>query len=482
MHSDLCLVLDQGSQSSRAMVFDRFGECLSMGRVKVHIQLTPPNRAEQIPEQVLISLKRAALEAISKLSSADRSRLKSAALITQRSSLLCWDADDGTALTPVISWQDRRGAHYIEELAPLAPMIHQLTGLYPNAHAPASKLRWCLEHNRFSTVGHRIKGGPIAAWLIKRLLHEQPDLIDGVTAARTMLYGKQEKRWHPELLSLFNIPASLLPEIRPCQYHYGTLKLPGCELALNFVSGDQAAALFAFGPPEPDNLYINLGSGGFLNRVLSGRQSKLPERLLHHLILAGNRAVYSAEATINGAANALDWGFNICRPHSRQLDQWRPHYDELPLFMNMVGGVGSPDWCPLERSCWLDETEEDPKARLLAIMESIVFLVQRNLTAMAALPAPQQIVVGGGISRLNSLCQSLADLTGVAVVRYQQQEITALGAAWLTLPQSHRNMQPEHRFEPTKQPALQQRFQRWSAAFTRHLEALRQTPDNLRTG
>ena len=472
MHSDLCLVLDQGSQSSRAMVFDRFGQCISMGRVKVHIQLTPPNRAEQIPDQVLISLKRAALEAISKLSSTDRRRLKSAALITQRSSLLCWDADDGKPLTPIISWQDRRGAHYIEELAPLAPMIHQLTGLYPNAHAPASKLQWCLEHNRFSTIGHRIKGGPIAAWLIKRLLHEQPDLIDGVTAARTMLYSLQEKTWHPELLNLFNIPASMLPEIRPCQHHYGTLKLPGCELALKFVSGDQAAALFAFGPPDPKNLYINLGSGGFLNRVLSSRKQKIPERLLQHLILAGNRPVYSAEATINGAANALDWGFNICRPHSHHLDQWHPQYSELPLFMNMVGGVGSPDWCPLERSCWLEEEQEDPRARLLSIMESIPFLIQRNLAAMPGIEPPEQIIVGGGISRLNSLCQSLADLSGIPVARYQEQEITALGATWLTLPQSHRSMEPETVFFPTRNPTLKQRYRRWSESFDHHLETL----------
>lgn len=472
MHSDLCLVMDQGSQSSRAMIFDRFGNCLSQAQVRIKIQLTPPNRAEQSPEQILISLKRAALESISKLNSADRRRLKSASLITQRSSTLCWDADTGEPLTPVISWQDRRGVHYLEELAPLAPLLRQLTGLYPNAHLPASKLRWCLEHNNFSKALHRIKGGPIAAWLIKNLLHEQTDQIDGVTAARTMLYSINDKSWHPELLELFQIPESLLPDIKPCQHNYGNLKLPGCELPLTFVSGDQAAALFAFGTPSPENLYINLGSGGFLNRILDTPGLQPQERLLHHTILAARQPLFSAEATINGAANALEWAFNICRPHSRQLDKWQTEYPDPPLFMNMVGGVGSPDWCPIERSCWIGE-EEEPKARLVGVMESIIFLILRNIEAMSALPPPEQIIIGGGISQLNSLCQGLADLSGLPVLRYKQQEITAMGAAWLTLNNSIRQMEPEQRFTPKTNTALKQRYRNWSKAFNKHLDEVR---------
>ena len=451
------------------MVFDRFGKCLSQAQVRVKIQLTPPNRAEQSPEQILISLKRAALEAVSKLSGLDRNRLKSAALITQRSSVMCWDADTGEALTPVISWQDRRGIHYIDELAPLAPMIRQLTGLYPNAHLPASKLRWCLEHLNFHTARHRIKAGPVAGWLIKQLLHEHPNMIDGVTAARTMLYSLQEKNWHPELLDLFQIPASMLPEIKPCQYRYGTLKLPGCELPLNFVSGDQAAALYAFGEPDPQSLYINLGSGGFLNRVLSEKGLHPQEKLLHHLILTGKQTVYSAEATINGAANALDWAFNICRPHSRQLDLWPEQFSDPPLFMNMVGGVGSPYWCPLDRSCWIGEDEE-PKARLVGVLESIIFLARRNIQAMSSLPDASDIVIGGGISQLNSLCQGLADISGLPVLRYPQHEITALGAAWLTLPSSIRSIEPESVFQPTTNPALQQRYGRWQKQFESYID------------
>lgn len=471
MRSDLCLVMDQGSHSSRAMVFDRSGNCLSQGQVQVKTRFTQPNRAEQQPDDIVISLKRAALEAISTLKREDRSKLRTAALITQRSSMLCWDADNGKPLTPVINWQDRRGFHYIDDLMPLASMLRQLTGLYPNAHLPASKLRWCMEHMTFNTAKHRVRGGPVAAWLIKQLVHEQPDLIDGVTAARTMLFSLKDRDWHPELLDLFKLPDSLLPKVRPSKYNFGTLKLPGLSLPLNFVSGDQAAALFAFGEPSQDNLYINLGSGGFMNRVLSERGLHPQERILHHLILSGKQPLYSAEATINGAANALDWAFNICRPDTHDIDSWAEKCIDPPLFMNMVGGVGSPYWQSLERPCWINDCN-DSEARLVAVMESIVFLIYRNIKAMSSLPPAKQIIIGGGISRLNSLCQRVADLSGLPVQRYEQQEITSLGAAWQVLPNSVRDMQPEKTFHPEANERLEQRYLSWLQAFHEHLRSL----------
>lgn len=471
MHSDLCLVMNQGSHSSRAMIFDRFGHCHSQQQVGIKTQLTPPNRAEQQPEQVLISLKRAALEAISTLKREDRMRLRSAALVTQRSSTLCWDADSGAALTPIISWQDRRGSHYIDDIMPLASMIRQLTGLYPNAHLAASKLRWCLEHLTFTTAKHRVRGGPVAAWLIKQLVHEQPDLIDGVNASRTMLYSIKEKNWHPELLNLFQLPDSLLPTICPSKFHFGTLRLPGCELPLNYVSGDQAAALFAFGPPSQDDLHINLGTGGFLNRVLTERGLHPQEKLLHNTILSGNKPMFSAEGTVNGVANALEWALSICRPDSQEMNDWPAQYPDPPLFMNMIGGVGSPYWNSLDRSCWINDSE-DPKARMVAVLESIIFLVFRNITAMSALPKAGQIIIGGGVSQQDSLCQGIADLCGIPVLRYEQDEASSLGAAWHTLPNSVREFKPEKQFSPITNTRLQQRYKRWEKAFSEHLEQL----------
>ncbi|SEQ11928.1 glycerol kinase [Amphritea atlantica] len=471
MRSDLCLVMDQGSHSSRAMVFDRFGNCLSQGQVQVKTRLTQPNRAEQQPTDILISLKRAALEAVSKLKREDRAKLRTAALTTQRSSVLCWDADDGNPLTPIISWQDRRGFHYIDDLMPLASMVRQLTGLYPNAHLPASKLRWCLEHMIFNTAKHRIRGGPVASWLIKQLLHEQPDLIDGVSAARTMLFSLKDRDWHPELLDLFQLPDSLLPKVRPSKYNFGTLKLPGLSLPLNYVSGDQAAALFAFGEPSQDNLYINLGSGGFMNRVLTERGLHPQERILHHLIHSDKQPLYSAEATINGAANALDWAFNICRPDTRDIDSWAEKCTDPPLFMNMVGGVGSPYWQSLDRSCWINDCD-DPEARMVAVMESIVFLICRNIRAMSALPPAKQIIIGGGISQLSSLCQRVADLSGLPVLRYEQHEITSLGAAWQVLPNSVRDFVPEKTFTPQANGPLALRYQSWLNTFNEYLDSL----------
>ncbi|MBU2964206.1 FGGY family carbohydrate kinase [Amphritea sp. 2_MG-2023] len=471
MRADLCLVMDQGSHYCRAKVYDRLGTCLSWGKVPIKTQLTPPNRAEQHPQSILISLKQAALEAISKLTRDQRHHLRTSALITQRASTLCWDADNGKPLTPILCWQDQRGLPYIEELMPLASMLRQLTGLYPNVYLPAAKLRWCMEHMSTNNPKHRIRGGPISAWLIKQLLHEQPDLIDGVTAARTMLYSLKDRNWHPELVELLQLPDSLLPKVRFSQFHFGTLKLPGISLPLDFVSSDQAASLFAFGDPSQDDLYIHLGSGGFMNRALTTRGLHSQERLLHHLIQAAKQPLYSAEAIINGATNALEWAFNHCRPESQLIDEWADHYTDPPLFMNMVSGVGSPYWQPLERSCWINDSG-DPKAQMVAVMESIVFLICRNIQAMSALPPAQQIIIDGQASLYNSLCQRVADLSGLPVLRYDQHDITALGAAWQTLPNSVRQMQPDTTFEPTTNPALQQRYQVWLKSFENHLSSL----------
>ncbi|MDO6562187.1 FGGY family carbohydrate kinase [Amphritea sp. 1_MG-2023] len=480
MRTDLCLVMDQGSEYCQALVYDRLGTCLSQGKVPIKTQFTPPNRAEQQPQAILISLKQAALEAISKLQREQRLRLKTAALITQRSSLLCWDADNGQALTPVLSWQDQRGLSHIQALMPLASMIRQLTGLYPNAHLPASKLRWCMEHMNVSNAKHRIRGGPISAWLIQQLLHEQPNLIDAVSAARTMLYSLKDKGWHPELVELFQLPDSLLPSVRPCQFPFGTLNLPGLSLPLNFVSSDQAAALFALGEPSQDNLYIHLGSGGVMNRAITERGLHPQERLLHHLIQAAQQPRYSAEATLNGAANALEWAFNHSRPESRDIDSWIADYPDPPLFMNMIGGVGSPYWQPLERSCWVNDSG-NPKAQMVAVMESIIFLICRNLKAMSSLPAAKHIIIDGQASRFNSLCQGVADLSGLTVLRYDQHELPALGAAWQTLPNSVRKIQPDTRFEPAKNPALQQRYLVWIELFEEHINNLNNpnNPNNL---
>ncbi len=472
MRSDLCLVMDQANYNSQAMVFDRSGNCLSRGKVQVKTQYTPPNRVEQRPQDVLISLKRAALEAISNLKRKDRLNLRTAALITQRSSMLCWDADNGQPLTPVISGQDRRGLHYIDELMPLASMVRQLTGMYPNAHLPASKLRWCMEHTAFNTAKHRVRGGPAAGWLIKQLLHENPNLVDGVTAARTMLYSLKDRDWHPELLDLFQLPDSLMPKIRPNKFDFGILKLPGFNLPLSFVSSREACALFAFGEPSQDNLFINLGSDGFMNRVLTERGLHPQERILHQLILSNKQPLYSAEATINGAEKALQWAFDICRPESKNIDQWAAQYPDPPLFMNMVGGVGSPFWQPLDRSCWVNDRDDDPRARMVAVMESIIFLIVRNIKAMSSLPPARQIIIAGDISQLNSLCQGIADLSGLPVLRYPQNDISALGAAWQTLPSSVRNMEAETTFSPAPNPALAERYPLWLEVFNKHLSSL----------
>ncbi|MEA3299008.1 MAG: FGGY family carbohydrate kinase [Pseudomonadota bacterium] len=460
----LTLALDQGTHASRALLFDGRGECLAVAERPVALHRRG-DRVEQDPREILATTRAAMAEVLG--SPAARGRVVArAGLATQRSSVVAWDRRTGEPLSPVLSWQDRRAAGWLAGFTPEAGRVRAITGLPLSPHYGASKLRWLLDQTpavaRAQRAG-RLAMGPLASYLLFHLVAGGPLVVDDGNAARTLLWDLRQRDWHPGLLDLFGIPRPVLPECRPIRHPFGTLA--GTAIPLTAVNGDQNAALHGLGEPQPSVAQINMGTGAFA-LVPTGSRLVLDDELLGGIASSGPDAVtYSLEGTVNGAGAALaweeeHWGIGPIAP---QLDDWLARPGAPPIFVNTVGGLGSPWWRagPDARL----EGDGEPWQRGVAVAESIVFLLEANLDCLArAGVAPTRLRVSGGLARADGLCQRLADLSGLAVSRPAATEATARGIAWLAAGQpSDWPRPPEDSFTPSANPALGDRYRRFCA-------------------
>jgi glycerol kinase len=465
------LALDQGSHSSRAVLFDALGAPLASAHVPVGSHREGDDRVEQEPWELLQSLRTAALDACD--AEAARGRpIRGAGLATQRSTIVCWERSTGRALTEAISWQDRRNAVLLERMRHLASRVREITGLPLSPHYGASKLRWCLDH--VSAVQHAAAAqdvalGPLSSYLVQGLVHDRTAVVDPANASRTLLFDPTTLDWSPELLGLFDLSREQLPLCVPTWHRYGPLVVAERRIPLEACTGDQSAAAFAFGTPDPSIAMINIGTGAFVQRVAPA-DAPLPDGLLRSVLCSdGTTALRSHEGTVNGAGSAIEWlrsrvGLDVDRALAAPA-QSSPH--DPPLFMNGVGGLGSPFWQPDFPIEFVGDG--DDVAQLAAVVESIAFLLCVNLETLRHSATLQRIRVSGGLSRSDVLCRNLADLSGLPVERYVVAEATARGVAFLAAgrPTSWRPLPIERVFTPSGAVALVARFSRWRAEMAR---------------
>lgn len=459
------LTLDQGGHASRALVFDRRGRVAAAAEYPIRTRRSGRNRVEHAPRGLVRSMLAAAETALHKLPhSAD---VHSAALATQRSSIACWDRVDGRALSPVISWQDRRAARRVAALAAHGQQVRTLSGLVLSPHYGASKLAWCLEHLpavRSAERHGRLAAGPLASFLLSGLLAEHPCLADPVNGARTQLLDTREGRWSGFLGELFGVPLGILPACVPNRHGFGQLHLCGREIPLQVVTGDQPAALFAAGMPQAGTAYVNVGTGAFIQAVTSSDVSSLLQSLIWR---SENETLYALEGTVNGAGGALDTAAaKLGLPAGkvlRLLPGWLAAEAEPLLCLNGVGGLGSPYWRPAFPTRFIGRGTAGQK--LSGVLESVAFLLMANLDAMQGGGAGiTRMVVSGGLAQLDGLCQRLADLSGLPVERPLLHEATALGAARLAGGIGELAPLPRAVFTPAANPALIRRRARWQDA------------------
>ena len=472
----LYLTLDQGGHASRALVFDERGTLLAKGLREVRAHHPQPDWVEQDPEELVTSLREAIGDAVENLG-LKSPRFAAVGMATQRSSIVCWDRVTGQALSPVISWQDRRAHAGLTRFAPDAEAIHAITGLPLSAHYGASKLRWCLDHLPAvmqAQAEGRLATGPLASFLVFRLTQEQRLVVDPANAARTLLYNLKTKNWDAGLLHLFGIPHAVLPVCVPTRHAFGQISIANRLVPLTIVTGDQSAALFAHGAPRASSAYLNMGTGAFVQRITGNAAQHLPQLLTGIVFQDAHDSTYVLEGTVNGAGAALQWIESELglEDLEQQLPQWLANNSEAPLFLNGVAGLGAPFWVADFESRFLAEAE--PWKMAVAVAESIVFLIQANLDLLQNVPTPlDQIVASGGLSWYDGLCQRLCDLSGLPLQRPAEYEATARGTAWLLAgrPQHWTEPQPGLWFQPNTNPALRTRYQQWRAALDAALAA-----------
>ena len=432
MSNPLILVIDQGTHATRAMALDDTGHIRVSAFCPVALRRQGPDRVEQDADEIAASMQTVIQDVLAHPDVVRRG-VCCAGLATQRSSVVAWDRRNGKALAPLLSWQDRRCAKRLKQFVPLAEKIKRLTGLKLSPHYGAGKLRWYLDHVAAvsqSQSDGRLAFGPLASFLLFHLLREKPLVVDHANASRTQLWNLQTRNWDPWLLDLFGIPQKPLPHCRPICYDYG--RLDAADIPLTAVNGDQTAAVFALGRTRPKTAIVNMGSGAFI-LLPTGKKMVYQPHLLSGLARSGEKwAEYIVEGTVNGAGSALDWAaarWNL-PDIKRHLPAWLDRDEPPPVFINTIGGLGSPWWRPGPGPALIGRGE--PWQKAVAVVESILFMLQANLETMCASGlSVSQIQISGGLAHLDGLCQRLADLTQRPVYRPAETEATARGIAWL---------------------------------------------------
>jgi glycerol kinase len=476
----LHLALDQGGSSSRAVLFDAVGREVASAHVPIATR-RDGDRIEHNPDELAQSLVTAAHDACELPLAAGRPVIV-AGLATQRSTVCCWDTADGSALSPAISWQDRRAAAWLEQtLGDRAEWVRELTGLPLSAHYGASKLRWCLDELpavRLALRDERLAMGPLASFLLYRLCEERPLCADPANASRTLLYDPALLDWSTPLLEAFALPRQALPGCVGTSHAFGTLMLDGeRRVPLQACSGDQSAAVFAFGAPTPGTCFVNIGTGAFVQRVARDGAAAPPRGLLKSVVHARTDdvrgATYVHEGTVNGAYAAVEWlrarvAIDVVRTLASLGHSLRSDEVEL-LFMNGVGGLGAPWWLPSFPVEFVAVDGTAPKAavsevqQIAAVVESVAFLVAVNVESLRRVAPLERLVVTGGLASCDYLCEVLTEVTGLEVQRPELREATARGIAFLAAGQPA-HWQPvsiERKFPPRGRPKLLARFARW---------------------
>lgn len=474
----LYLAIDQGGQSTRAFVFDSHGVVIAEGVESCAVSHPQPHWVEQDADDVVDSVTRSLAHIRHKLGPRCRD-IAAAGLASQRSSIVCWDRRNGVPLSPVISWQDTRARQWLNGFTAHEGDIRRITGLQLSAHYGVSKLRWCLDQVKSVSAAQAagtLAWGPLASFLVFRLLAECPQMVDPANAARTLLWDLHKRDWSADLLSLFGLPREPLPRCTSSRHAFGTLNIDGHEIPLGVVTGDQSAALFAFGEPRTDTAYVNIGTGAFVQRLSHHYPGDAGQLLAGVVLHDGDELTYALEGTVNGAASALRWFERECGVHDIEatLPTWLARADVPSLFLNGVAGLGSPYWVADFPTRFVGDGKTWMKA--VAVVESIAFLLQVNIERMQELGSPpQQLQVSGGLARLDGLCQRLADLSGLRVYRPAQCEATARGTAYLAAGRPATWRKPGHGrwFRAQTNTALGQRFQAWCEAMAASLKTLR---------
>jgi len=443
--SQYILALDQGTTSSRSLVFDAAGRILAMAQQEFTQYYPQPGWVEHDPEEILSTQLATAREAVASagLKMAD---IAAIGITNQRETTLVWDRTTGKAIHNAIVWQDRRTADFCDGLRRDGHTedIRQRTGLEIDAYFSGTKVRWILDHvdgARDRAERGELAFGTVDSWLIWHLTGGEVHATDPSNASRTLLFNLHDLAWDPAMLDLLGVPAAMLPEVRPSSGDFGraTALSPGSSSPIAGVAGDQQSALFGQQCTRPGMVKNTYGTGCFM-LMNTGTEAVISQHRLLTTVAwqIGSETHYALEGSIfMGGATVQLLRVELERiGDSAEIEALAaavPDADGVVL-VPAFAGLGTPHWNGHARGTLFGLTRGSGKAHIArAALDAIAHQtvdVLRAMEADAGVAIPE-LRVDGGATANNLLMQSQSDLLGISVVRPEVTETTALGAAYL---------------------------------------------------
>ena len=483
------LALDQGTTSSRAIIFDHAGSIIAVAQ-KEFLQIFPkPGWVEHDPRDIWSTQAGVAAEVVAKANVSPRD-VVAIGITNQRETTVVWDRATSQPICNAIVWQDRRTAGICDRLRAekLDRVIRRKTGLVVDAYFSATKVQWILANvkgARAKAKKGELAFGTIDSWLIWSLTGGKVHVTDASNASRTMLFDIHKGDWDDDLLKIFGVPRSMLPEVRSSSEVYGETTLLDSPIPIAGIAGDQQAALFGQACTKPGMAKNTYGTGCFMLLNTGTKPIASKNNLVTTVAWRiGNRTEYALEGSIFIAGAVVQW-----LRDGLELFRSAPEVEALALSVPDTGGVylvpafaglGAPHWDQYARGTIVGLTRGTTKAHIArAALEGIALQTMDVIKAMKddAGIKLKELRVDGGASNNNFLMQLQADLLGVPVVRARIAETTALGAAylaglavgyWKSQQDIARQWQADTRFTPAMKPAMRKEIASgWDRALSR---------------
>ncbi|MFO0816004.1 MAG: glycerol kinase GlpK [Gemmatales bacterium] len=483
------LALDQGTTSSRAILFDHAGNAVSMAQREFPQLYPEPGWVEHNPQDLWETQSSVAMEAISR-AGVSPGDVAAIGITNQRETTLVWDRRTGEPIYNAIVWQDRRTAPFCDQLKTKghANLIRKKTGLVVDAYFSATKLYWIL--NNVPGAKARARAGELAfgtvdSWLVWNLTGGKCHVTDVSNASRTMLLNIKTGEWDEELLKLFGISPKLLPEVRSSSEIYGNANFFSPSIPIAGIAGDQQAALFGQVCTKPGMVKNTYGTGCFMLMHTGDKLVPSKNQLLTTIAWkVGKKLEYALEGSVFIAGAVVQWlrdGLGIIRTSSEVETLANEVKDTGGVYVvPAFAGLGAPHWDQYARGTMAGITRGTTKAHIArAALESIAYQVADILHAMEADAGIKlkELRVDGGACQNNMLMQFQADLLNVPVIRPRIAETTALGAAylaglavgyWKKQAEIARQWQVDRQFTPMMKPAERKQFMAgWNKALAR---------------
>ena len=489
------LALDQGTSSSRAIVFDETGATCAVAQKEFRQIFPRSGWVEHDPHEIWSSQAAVIAEAITTLD-INGLNIAGIGITNQRETTIVWDSDTEEPIYNAIVWQDRRTSDYCDKLKSegVTEMIRRKTGLIIDAYFSATKIKWILDNvpgARERANKGKLLFGTVDTWLIWRLTRGEVHVTDVSNASRTMLFNINTLQWDDELLKMFDIPRSMMPEVRSSSEIYGHTKTTifAHKVPIAGIAGDQQAALFGQMCIEPGMVKNTYGTGCFL-LMNSGDKPIISQNNLITTVAwkIGDKVNYALEGSIFVGGSVVQWlrdGLGVIKSSSEveELASRVPDTNGV-YFVPALTGLGAPWWDQYARGTIVGISRGTTTAHIArAALEGIAFQTMDITAAMsrdAGLPL-RELKVDGGASRNNLLMQFQADILGTRVIRPRVVETTALGAAylaglavgyWSSVEQIRKQWHVDRIFEPTwDETAISKARDGWEDAVKRTLSS-----------